>query len=94
MDTNTAQQKVREQYKVAENTLQNMYRAWNDLALTTSEAAFDAFSKNVRYSQELYNQSERVARETFSIYRNLYQDGVRSWEGYVQSVNHIVTREN
>ena len=88
----TAQQAVREQYKVAENMAGNVARAWADLAATTSEYAFSAFEKNLGYAQEARAQADKIMHETVASYRRIYQDGVKTWQGYVQGVNEIVGR--
>ena len=88
----TAQQAVREQYKVAESMAGSVVRAWADLAATTSEYAFNAFEKNMGYAQEARAQADKIMHETFAGYRRIYQDGVKTWQGYVQGVNEIVSR--
>jgi len=79
----TAQQVVREQYKVAENVAENWLRAWNDFTATTTEYGFDVVEKSFRYNQE-----------AVSSYRKLYLESVRTWQGYVQGVNQIFSRSN
>ena len=88
----TAQQQVREQYKVAENAAQNTLRALNDLASTTTALTFDTVEKNLRYSQDMRAQAERVALEAVASYRRMYEEGLKSWQGYVQGVNEIISR--
>ena len=88
----TAQQTVREQYKVAENMAENMLRAWSDLAATTTEMSFDSFEKGLRYSQEARAQADRLANDAMTNYRRMYQDGLKSWQGYVQGVSEILNR--
>ena len=88
----TAQQQVREQYKVAENAAQNTLRAWTDLTSATSELAFDTFEKNLRYSQDVRAQAERATQETITSYRRMYEEGLKSWQAYVQGVNEIISR--
>jgi hypothetical protein len=87
----TAQQ-AREQFKVAENAAQNMLRVWNDAFLATTEWTFDMFERSLRYNQELRSQSERAMSEALSSYRGLYQDGLKSWQGYIQGINDIASR--
>jgi hypothetical protein len=86
----TAQQYVREQYKVVENQAESLLRAANDLAATTATCTFDAIEQSLRYNQELRAQLERPWQETVGIYRRMYQDGLKSWQTYVQSVNAIL----
>jgi hypothetical protein len=90
----TAQQTVREQYKVAENMAENMLRVWSDLAATTSELTFESFEKSVHYSQEARAQADRLATEALTNYRRMYQDGFKAWQGYVQGVSEILNRTN
>lgn len=90
----TAQQAVREQYKVAENMAENVVRAWADLAATTSEYTFDAFEKNMRYAQDARSQADKIVHDALSSYRRIYQDGVKTWQSYVQGVTEIVGRAN
>jgi hypothetical protein len=88
----TAQQQAREQFKVAENTAQNMLRVWNEAFFATTEWAFDMFERNLRYNQELRSQNERAINEALASYRGLYQDGLKSWQGYIQGINEIAER--
>ena len=93
-ETKTAQQQVREQYKVAENTLQNAVRAWNDLTVATVELSLDMAEKNLRYAQEARSQADRALQETLASYRRIQSESLKTWQGYVQGVNEIVSRSN
>ena len=88
----TAQQQAREQFKVAEHTAQNALHAWNDMFFATTDWSFDLVERGLRYNQELLGQTERAFNEVVTSYRGLYQDGVKSWQGYVQGLNDIVSR--
>ena len=77
----TAQQAVREQFKVVENAAENVFKAWSDLAATTTEYTFDAVEKSFHYSEE-----------ALASYRKVYQDGMKSWKSYVEGVSDIFTR--
>jgi hypothetical protein len=90
----TAQHAVREQFKVAENVAENMLRAWSDLAATTTELTFESFEKSLRYSQDARTQADRFANETLANYRRMYQDGLKTWQNYVQGVSEILNRAN
>jgi len=93
-ETKTAQQQVREQYKVAESTVQNMLRAWNDVALATAELSLDLAEKNLRYAQEARGQFDRVLQESLANYRRVQSESLKAWQGYVQGFNEIVNRSN
>jgi hypothetical protein len=88
----TTQQQVREQFKVAENGFQNALRVWNDMISTTTEWTFDLAERGLRYNQELLGQNERALNETLVTYRGLYRDGMKTYQGYVQSFNDLMTR--
>jgi hypothetical protein len=88
----TAQQQVREQYKVAESTAQNVFRAWSDVAAATTELTFETFQKNLNYAQELRSQADRAAVEALATYQRVYQESMKAWQGYIQGVNEIVNR--
>lgn len=88
----TAQQQAREQFKVAENNVQNTLRVWNEAFFATTEWTFDVAERSLRYNQELRGQSERTLNEALASYRGLYQDGLKTWQGYVQGINEIVSR--
>ena len=90
----TAQQTVREQYQVAENAAENTLRAWSDLAATTTEFTFESFEKSLRYSQETRAQADRLTSEALANYRRMYQDGLKTWQGYVQAISAILNRSN
>ena len=90
----TAQQTAREQYKVAENVAENMLRAWGDLAATTTEFTLENAEKSLHYSQEARAQADRLASEALANYRRIYQDGLKSWQGYLQSVGQVLNRSN
>jgi len=83
---------VREQFKVAENNVHNMVRVWNEALLATTEWSFDVAERNLRYNQELRSQNERTLNEALAGYRSLYQDGLKTWQGYVQSITEIASR--
>jgi cytoplasmic iron level regulating protein YaaA (DUF328/UPF0246 family) len=85
-------QHAREQFKVAENTAQNMLRVWNDMLFTTTDWSFDMAERSLRYNQELRSQSERTLNEALASYRGLYYDGLKTWQGYVQGINDIISR--
>ena len=91
-ETKTTQQQVREQFKVAENTFQSAFRAWNDIAAATVDANLDMAEKSLRYAQEARGQFERIAQETLSNYRRVQAENLKAWQGYFQSVNEIVNR--
>lgn len=88
----TAQKQVREQFHAIENTAQNVLHAWNDLSIATTEMAFDATDRSLRYSQDVRAQSERAFHDALVIYRQMYQDGMKSWQGYLQGVSEIFNR--
>jgi hypothetical protein len=88
----TAQQQVREQFKVAENNIQNIVRVWNEALFATTEWSFDLAERSLRYNQELRSQNERTFNEALANYRSLYQDGLKSWQGYVHSITEIASR--
>ena len=90
----TTQQYVREQYKVVENQAETVLRTWNDLAATTAALSFDTMEQSLRYNQELRAPVERAFQEATGVYRRMYQDGLKTWQTYVQGVNAILTREN
>ena len=79
----TAEQAVREQYKVVENAAENVFKAWGDLASTTTEYTFDALEKSFHYSEE-----------AMASYRKVYEDGLKTWKSYLQGVSDIFTRSN
>jgi hypothetical protein len=88
----TAQQQAREQFKVAENNVQNMLGVWNEALFATTEWSFDVAERSLRYNQELRSQTERTLNEALASYRGLYQDGLKTWQSYVQGINEIVSR--
>ena len=88
----TAQQQVREQFKVAETSTQNMLRVWEEAFFATSEWTFDMFERGLRYNRELGGQSERVVNEALASYHSFYRDGFKSWQDYVKSVSEIGSR--
>jgi hypothetical protein len=88
----TAQQQAREQFKVAENTAQNTLHVWNDMLFATTDWTFDMAERSMRYNQELRSQSERTLNEALASYRGLYYDGLKTWQGYVQGINDIISR--
>ena len=90
---NAVQQQAREQFKVAENNIQNMARVWNEALLGTTEWSFEVAERSLRYNHELLSQSERTLNEALATYRSLYQDGLKTWEGYVQSISQITSRK-
>jgi hypothetical protein len=90
----TTQQYVREQYKVVENQAETVLRTWNDLVATTAALSFDTAEQSLRYNQELRAPVEHAFQEATGVYRRMYQDGLKSWQTYVQGVNAILTREN
>ena len=93
-ETKTAQQQVREQYKVAESTVQNVMRAWNDMAMATAELSLDMAEKNLHYAQDARGQFDRVLQESLASYRRMQSESLKAWQGYVQGVNEIVSRSN
>jgi hypothetical protein len=90
----TAQQQVREQYKVAENVAENMLRGWNDLTETTATLTFDVVEQSLRYNQEARAQTDRALQDAIGAYRRMYQEGLKTWQSYIQNVNGILTRVN
>lgn len=88
----TAQQRVREQFRVAENTYQKLLDTWHDVLLTTTDWTFDLAERGLRYNQELRGQLDRAVHESLATHRKLYQDGLKAWQGYVQGINEIVSR--
>jgi hypothetical protein len=88
----TAQQRAREQFKVAESSAQNMLHVWNETLFATTEWTFDMAERSLRYNQELRGQAERAFNEALASYRALYHDGVKTWQGYVDGLNDIASR--
>jgi hypothetical protein len=88
----TAQQQVREQFKVAETNTQNMLHVWDEAFFATTEWTFDMFERGLRYNRDLGGQSERVFSEALSSYHSFYRDGFKSWQDYVKSVYEIGSR--
>lgn len=91
-DQKTAQQQTREQFRVAENAFQGALRTWNDMLVATTDMAFDSFNRNLHYSQEARTQTERVMQQALATYRSIYQDNLKHWQGYIQSLNDVMTR--
>jgi hypothetical protein len=90
----SAQQTVREQYKAAETVADNMMRAWSDLAATTVELTFENFEKGLHYNQQARAQADRLVSEALANYQQMYEDGLKTWQGYVQGVREILNRSN
>jgi len=90
-DLKAAQQQFRDQYKVAENTAQNVFFALFDLAGATTEWSFNAAEQNLRYSLELRGQADRLVQEALTTYRTAYQNGLHSLRDYVRNVNDIIS---
>jgi hypothetical protein len=88
----TAQQQVREQFKVAETNAQNMLNVWDEAFFATTEWTFGVFQRGLRYNHELGSQSERVLNEALESYHSFYQDSFKSWQNYVKGVNEIGSR--
>jgi hypothetical protein len=91
-ETKTAQQQVREQFKVAENSFQSAFRAWNDITAATADANLDMAEKGLRYAQEARGQFDRIVQESLANYRRVQAESLKAWQGYVQNVNEIVNR--
>jgi hypothetical protein len=91
-DLKAAQQQFREQYKVAENTVQNALNAWLDLTVTTAEWSFNATEQNLRYGFELRGQADRAVQDALTTFRAVYLNGLHSWRDYVRNVNNVVSR--
>src|SRR5690242_14742361 len=86
-------QQVREQYKAAEDVYQGTVRTWNDLLLTTTELTLDAMEKGFHYGFEISEQTQRVAGNALTTYRQIYLDSLKSWQNYVNNINKIVIRD-
>lgn len=91
-ETKTVQQTAREQFKVAENTASTAWRAWVDLAATSTAYTFDAVEQSLNYGLNARAQADKLTSETLHGYRNLYQQSLKSWQSYVQGVGEIVNR--
>ena len=92
-NTQTTTDQVRAQFQAGEQTAQNVIQAATDLTVTTATYGFQAFEQGLHYATDLRGQSERLANETFQSYRRIYEDGLRTWQGYVQGVTEIMTRK-
>lgn len=91
-DQKSAVQQFQDQYKVAGAMVQDGLHAWNDFTSATTEATFDLAQKNIHYGQHLVAQSERSAQEALTSYRQLYEESLKTWQGYVQGVSDLVAR--
>ncbi len=89
---NTTEQ-VRTQFQIGEQMTQNLIQAVTDLTVTTATYGFQAMEQGMRFTDDLRGQSERVAHESFQTYRRLYEDGLRTWQGYLQGATEIMTRK-
>ncbi len=77
----TFQQQVRDQMQAGEHMLQDAFRTWTALTLSAAETTFRVAEHNVRSSQEL-----------LTIYRRVYQDGVKTWQDYWQNIGESINR--
>ncbi|MBA3943058.1 MAG: hypothetical protein H0X37_00680 [Herpetosiphonaceae bacterium] len=89
---NTTEQ-MRAQFQIGGQMTQNLIQAAADLTVTTATYGFQAMEQGMRYTTDVRGQSERLAHETFQTYRRVYEDGLRTWQGYLQGVTEIMTRK-
>ena|SRR5690349_3305426 len=80
---------TRQYMREAEDVAQNAFRAGNDLMTTTMKYYFDTVGAMLRQSMALTNQAQRDLDGMMTIYRRIYSDGIKSWEGYLNDVNKI-----
>ncbi|KPV50455.1 hypothetical protein SE17_26855 [Kouleothrix aurantiaca] len=91
-ETKTVQQSAREQFKVAEDAANTTWRAWADLAATSTAYAFDAVEQSLSYGINARADADKLTSETLHSYRNLYQQSLKNWQSYVQGVGEIFNR--
>jgi hypothetical protein len=89
----TAEQQMREQFQVAETMYQNSVKVLNDVTTVASEFGFDMAEKNLRYAMDLQTQAERNVQDAMKTYRSIYFDGLKTWQGYVQGMGEMLTRD-
>ncbi len=86
------QQQLRQQYKVAQNNVQNALDVQSKLALATLEFTSDLAEKGVSYREAVRAQADRAAQEALAAYRQLYREGFNVWQGYLQGVSEILSQ--
>ena len=91
-DATNTQQQFRDQFTAASQTSQEALHALNDVSLAMAELTLRTAEQNIRIGQDLRAQNDRMVQDAFSTYRRWYEDGLRNWQGYVQSVSRIVNR--
>ncbi|MDP9314269.1 MAG: hypothetical protein M3R24_25880 [Chloroflexota bacterium] len=91
-DATTTQQQYREQFTAAGQATQEAFQAANEVALATAEWTLRTTEQGLRFNQDLRTQNDRIAQDAFATYRRWYEDGLRNWQGYVQSVTGIMNR--
>jgi hypothetical protein len=83
---------TRQYMREAEDVAQNAFRTGNDLMTTTMKYYFDTFGTMFRHGMELTNHAQHDMDGMLTIYRRIYSDGIKSWEGYLNDVNKIFVR--
>ena len=87
--TDKVEETSRQYMREAEDVAQNAFRTGNDLMTTTIKYYFDSFGTMMRHGMELTSHTQHNIDDMMTIYRRIYTDGIKSWEGYLNDVNKI-----
>jgi len=80
---------IRERPRPVENPMQDAMETWNTFAQATTTLTFDLTSKAMQHTLELGKQTQQAADEVFGVYRKMYEDGFKLWQGYMADVNKV-----
>ncbi len=85
-----AEETARRYMREAETTTRDTVRMMNDLLSTTINFTFDMFGKTLHHGMEMTRYTEDAFENMTNMYRRMYTDGMKAWEGYWDDVTKTV----
>lgn len=76
----------------AEKVGADAFRMYNDLMATTTNYYFDTLNRTMHGTMELTTHFEHAMDNMTAIYRRIYEEGLKSWETYVEDINKTFPR--
>lgn len=86
------QEGAREYMREAEKVAQDAFKTGNDFMSTTMNFYFDTFDTMAKAGMELTDKTWRAMDDMMTVYRKVYGDNFKGFQGYWTEVNKIFAR--
>lgn len=91
-ETQSMQERMRNQYSETTDAVLRSVRAWNELMMASTDMAFDVVLRNWDYSRSLRGSAEQAVADAIRLQQRMNKEMQQAWNGYSSDIKDILDR--